>query len=150
MQSRGSPLAEARRLAIETGRDLAPGAVLAAFAPVPDPRRAQGRRFPLPAILARAVPAVLANHLSLLAIAEWGAAQPAAWLAALGFPTSTTPHPSTLHRLFRQLDPRALSAALSAAFAPTVVPPPRGAHGVAIDGKAQRGRLAGTDAPATP
>jgi len=47
----------------------------ALFATLPDPRRAQGRQFPLAALLTLAVAAILANHLSVLAIAEWGAAQ---------------------------------------------------------------------------
>ena len=49
--------------------------IQAAFAHIPDPRRRQGTRFPLPAILTLAVAAILANHCSLLAIAAWGAAQ---------------------------------------------------------------------------
>ncbi len=61
-------------------------------------------------------------------------------LHCLGFPTSRTPCQSTLHRLFRQLDARALSAALRVAF-DCPEQRERGEHGVAIDGKAQRGRL---------
>src|SRR5205823_2426204 len=54
-----------------------------------------------------------------------------------------TPHQSTLHRLFRRLDPAALSAAVGRYFAAAVPHPQgRGAQGAAIDGKAQRGRLA--------
>jgi predicted transposase YbfD/YdcC len=115
----------------------------AAFANVPDPRRAASVVYPLPAILAMAVAAILANHLSVLAIAEWGARQEASILEALGFPADRTPCQSTLQRLFRQLDSDALAARLSACFQPsagpatTAVPP----QGVAIDGKAQRGRL---------
>jgi predicted transposase YbfD/YdcC len=118
-------------------------ALLAAFAQVPDPRRRQGTRYPLPALLALAVAAILANHTSLLAIAEWGAAQSAAILLALGFPTARTPHVSTLQRVFRRLDPVALEAALHAYFDPKVPGEvrARGSQGVAIDGKALRGRL---------
>ena len=43
-----------------------------AFAAVPDPRRAASVVYPLAAILALAVAALLANHRSVLAIAEWG------------------------------------------------------------------------------
>ncbi len=113
-----------------SGRSGVPeaGSVLDAFAQVPDPRRAQGRRVPLPAVLALAVPAILANHLSILAIAEWGAAQPAAWLAGLGFRTGKTPHQTTLQRLFRKRDSLALRAALTAVVAPPIAPPSRGAH----------------------
>ena len=97
---------------------------------------------PLPAILALAVAAILANHRSVLAIAEWGARQEAAMLAALGFADGRTPCQSTLQRLFRQLDGDALSARLSACFAAGAAPAAvSAAQGVAIDGKAQRGRL---------
>jgi predicted transposase YbfD/YdcC len=114
-----------------------------AFAQVPDPRRAASVVYPLPAILAMAVAALLANHLSVLAIAEWGARQEATMLAALGFPAGRTPCQSTLQRLFRQLDGHAVAATLTACFAPSAVPVTTdlAAQGVAIDGKAQRGRL---------
>lgn len=114
----------------------------AALAEVPDPRRAASVVYPLAAMLALAVAAMLANHRSVLAIAEWGARQDAALLATLGFPPGRTPCQSTLQRLFRQLDGDALAARLSACFAPTAVPAPGAVpQGVAIDGKAQRGRL---------
>lgn len=123
-----------------------PGALLAAFASVPDPRRRQGTRFPLAAILALAVAAILSNHLSVLAIAQWGADQTHDLLRALGFPDGVTPHQSTLQRLFGKLDPTGLSTALTDAFATARSSSdgerPRGSQGVAIDGKAQRGRLA--------
>ena len=121
----------------------APADLLAAFAAVPDPRRARGRRFALPAMLALAVAAILSNHLSVLAIAQWGARQRPELLRELGFPAGKTPHQSTLQRLFRRLDPAALSAALSGYFAAAAPEPQaRGGQGVAIDGKAQRGRRA--------
>lgn len=121
-----------------------PASLLAAFAAVPDPRRRAGRRFPLAAIRALAVTAILANHLAVLAIAQWGADQEAGQLAALGFPDGVAPHQSTLHRLFRRLESGALATALSRYFAPVApdASAPPGAQGVAIDGKAQRGRLA--------
>jgi predicted transposase YbfD/YdcC len=122
--------------------------VAAAFAHVPDPRRAASVRYPLPAILTLAVAALLANHLSVLAIAEWGARQEAPMLEALGFPAGRTPCQSTLQRLFRQLDGDALAATLTACFRPSAAPGTTVAatQGVAIDGKAQRGRLRFADA----
>jgi predicted transposase YbfD/YdcC len=124
------------------GVPVSPRSLAAAFAQVPDPRRAASVVHPLPAILAMAVAALLANHRSVLAIAEWGARQDGPMVAALGFPPGRTPCQSTLQRLFRQLDGDALSARLSACFAPGAVPAPAAAaQGVAIDGKAQRGRL---------
>ena len=119
---------------------IAPHSLAAAFAAIPDPRRAASVVYPLAAILAMAVAALLANHRSVLAMAEWGARQDGAMLAALGFADGHTPCQSTLQRLFRQLDGQALSATLAGWFSART--PVRAAvEGVAIDGKAQRGRL---------
>lgn len=128
---------------VRTPLSVSPSSLATAFAQVPEPRRAASVVYPLPAILALAVAAILANHLSVLAIAEWGARQDATMLAALGFAQGRTPCQSTLQRLFRQLDGDALAATLSACFAPSATPPPEeaAAQGVAIDGKAQRGRF---------
>jgi predicted transposase YbfD/YdcC len=120
---------------------VSPQSLAATFAAVPDPRRAGSVRYPLAAILAMAVAAILANHHSVLAIAEWGADQSASLLAQLGFPTDRTPCQSTLQRLFAKLDGDALSAALAAAVTPRARSTPNTLQGVAIDGKAQRGRL---------
>lgn len=130
-------------------RTVAPPGLVTAFATVPDPRRPASVVYPLPAILALAVAALLANHHSVLAIAEWGASQERPLLAALGFPDGCTPCQSTLQRLFRRLDGRALAAVLAAHVAPLAAAPPAplppnsptGPQGVAIDGKAHRGRL---------
>jgi predicted transposase YbfD/YdcC len=149
MQSMSSSLPEATGSAL---LPLAPLHLLTAFARVPDPRRPHGRRFSLRAILALAVVAILSNHLSVLAIAQWGKRQSPALLAALGFPDGVTPHQTTVQRLFRKLDPLPLAAALTACFAPTLPSdtPTRGREGVAFDGKAQRGRLACADHPEYP
>lgn len=128
---------------------VSPASLAAAFAAVPDPRRAASVRYPLPAVLALAAAAILANHLSVLAIAEWGAGQARPLLAALGFPDGRTPCQSTLQRLFRRLGGGGLAAALTAHLAPAAEPaapggpgePAAGPRGVAVDGKAQRGRL---------
>lgn len=124
---------------------VSPRSLAAAFSAVPDPRRTASVAYTLPAILTLAVAAILANHLSVLAIAEWGARQSPDVLRLLGFPQGRTPCQSTLQRLFRKLDGHALSMALSRYFAPAVIPvSPHGkeaVQGVAVDGKAQRGRL---------
>jgi len=122
---------------------VSPRSLLAAFAAVADPRRQASIDYPLPALLALAVVAILANQHSPLAIAEWAARQGAAVLAPLGFAAGRTPCQSTLHRLFARLDGGGLSRALSAHFTPaaTTDPARRGGQGVAVDGKAQRGRL---------
>lgn len=124
--------------------------LVASFARVVDPRRRQGTRYPLTAILALAVVAILSNCTSLLAIAQFGADAPLALRQALGFAEGKTPRQSTLHRLFVKLNPDAVIAVLAHACG-EVVPAPqqRASQGVAIDGKAQRGRLAADKAAGT-
>jgi predicted transposase YbfD/YdcC len=125
----------------EPGLAVPPPTLLAAFATVPDPRREASVTYPLPAILALAVAAILCAHTSVLAIAEWGARQSTDLLQQLGFAEGETPCQSTLHRLFRKLDARAVAAALRRVF-DHPAERERGEEGVAVDGKAQHGRLA--------
>lgn len=108
---------------------------------MPDPRRLASVRYPLPAILAMTVAAILSNHVSVLAISEWAARQTEATLLALGFPSTQTPRQSTVQRLFAKLDGTALGQVLAAVIAPGAEPDEAGLQGIAIDGKAQRGRL---------
>lgn len=114
-----------------------------AFALVADPRRAQGTRYSVAAILSVAVVALLANHTSVLAIAQWAADQTESIRHALRFERSSTPHQSTIQRLFQRLDPAAVASAVQRVFAPCLPGEvrARGSQGVALDGKAQRGRL---------
>jgi hypothetical protein len=83
---------------------------LAACAEIPDHRRPGSVFYSLPAMLAMAVAAILANHCSVLAIAESRARQAARALAMLGFPDGRSPRQSTRQRLFRRLDGDALAA----------------------------------------
>ena len=110
---------------------------------VPDPRRQASVTYPLAALLAWRWRPSWPTTPRCWPSPSGAARQRRDLLARLGFPDGRAPCQSTLQRLFRRLDPDAVSAALSAHFAPTVAPDPaaRGAQGVAIDGKAQRGRL---------
>ncbi len=90
-----------------------PRSLAAAFAHVPDPRRASSVTYALPALLTLAVVAILSNHLSVLAIAAWGEGQAPALWRTLGFPDGRTPCQSTVQRLLSKLDSAALSTALS-------------------------------------
>ena len=123
-----------------------------AFATIPDPRRRQGTRYSVAMLLSLAVVAVLANHTSVLAIAEWAARQPRHVRRALGFRRDTTPHQSTIQRLFARLDPAAVAAAVERVFDPRTPGQvrARGSQGVALDGKAQRGRLRHDASPTHP
>lgn len=87
--------------------------LLAAFVCVPDPRRPHGRRFPLAAVLALAVTPLLANHLSVLAIAQWGKRQSPAVL-----PHSASP------RVLPRIKPRSIASSANSIRCPS---PGRGA-----------------------
>src|SRR5262245_52637091 len=89
-----------------------------AFAHIPDPRRAQGTRYSVAAILSLAVVALLANHTSVLAMAEWAARQTRHVRRALGFERHSTPHQTTIARLLARLDPAAVAAAVEQFFDP--------------------------------
>lgn len=111
----------------------------AAFATIPDPRRKASITYPLPAMLALMVAALLCGHTSVLAMAEWGARQERDLLDQLGFSKGHTPCQSTVHRLLSKLDPQVLGTALRTAFQHVGLRD-RGEQGIAIDGKAHRGR----------
>lgn len=110
---------------------------------VSDPRRKQGTRFSIVSMVLLALAAMLSNHVSELAIAQWGAAQSDEVKKALGFEKGVTPHQSTLNRLFRRLSTDEVEAAFRQFFVQSFAneQEDRGAWAVSIDGKAQRGRL---------
>jgi hypothetical protein len=115
--------------------------LLAVLATIPDPRKARGKRHPLPAILALACAAMLCGCDSLLAIAEWGRAQGSEVAGRLGFTRTRTPCVATFHRVFRQVE-RAQFEAVVGQWAEEVctVLGERGRLvGLAIDGKTVRG-----------
>jgi predicted transposase YbfD/YdcC len=90
-----------------------------------------------------ALAAILSNQCSVLAIAEWGTAQSEEMKRALGFQKGITPHQSTTHRVLRRLDPKQVEEAFHYVFLLLSEAPfqERGECALAIDGKAQRGRL---------
>jgi hypothetical protein len=106
------------------------------FAQVPDPRRARGRRHPLPALLALSTAAMLSGARSLYAIAQWGRLQPPEVVQALGFTRPRTPTVSTLHLVFKELDVAAFEAVVRQWAVQQLGD--RG-EAIAIDGKALRG-----------
>src|SRR5712692_5170133 len=109
---------------------------------VKDPRRKQGKRFSITSILLLALAAMLSNHLSELAIAEWGAGQSDEIKQALGFKKGVTPHQTTIQRLFRRVSAEELETVFRHMFLHILNTDQeeRGTCAVSIDGKAQRGR----------
>jgi predicted transposase YbfD/YdcC len=86
---------------------------------------------------------MLSNHLSELAIAQWGAGQSEEIKKALGFENGVTPHQSTIQRLFRRVSAEELETAFRGMSLHSVNTDQeqRGGCAVAMDGKAHRGRL---------
>ena len=113
-----------------------------ALASVPDPRRPQGRRHPLAAILALAVCAMLGDCRRRYAIAQWGRDHPEL-PQALGFTRAQTPCVATLHHVFRRLAGAAFEDALTR-WALAAAPDKLSV--LAGDGKALRG-LHGDELP---
>lgn len=109
---------------------------------VPDPRRAQGKRHPLEAILLLVVVATLAGRKHRLGIAEWGRGAQADVQQALGFRAGKTPAPSTLHEVLRAVDWTAFAAQLRAwSLALLAQLDPHHEHAFSCDGKSVRGSL---------
>lgn len=107
-----------------------------AFAEVPDPREASGRRHPLPAILTLTSVAILSGCRSLYAIAQFGRDRGSEFARELGFTREQTPCCATLHYLFRELDRAAFETALRRWLAGQQE---HGWRAVSIDGKTLRG-----------
>jgi hypothetical protein len=109
---------------------------------IPDPRQRQGRRHPLPAVLALACTAMLCGYQSYGAIAEWTRNYGRRWGEALGLTPSTPPCAATLHTIFRALDRAQVEAVLGAWAEAVLQATPSDAAGpeaVAMDGKTLRG-----------
>jgi hypothetical protein len=124
--------------------------LIEALAEVPDFRQAQGKRHPLPAILALSCAATLCGYKSYGAIAQWGKNYGQSLAQSLGFPGGRTPAVGTLHTVLSGLDRTALEQALSG-WAECVLahlprePGTQGAGrllGIALDGKTLRGSKA--------
>src|SRR5947209_6957287 len=91
-----------------------------AFAQVKDPRRKQGQRFTLTSMLLLALAAILSNHVSELAMAEWGAGQSDEVKKALGFEKGVTPHQTTREPPLSQDEWRGVGSSLSWYFSAPV------------------------------
>jgi hypothetical protein len=102
-----------------------------------DPRRAQGKRHPLPALLGLAVVAMLAGMTSYEAIVQYGKERGWELLRLLGFKTRWGLCKATYSRVFRRIDAADFEARvgrwIQARLRPGAAP-----H-VALDGKTARG-----------
>src|SRR5919202_4704959 len=86
-------------------------ALLAALRTIPDPRRAQGKRYPLAHLLLFSVPAVLAGATSYRGILTFVGVHRERLNATFGSRFRRAPAINTLRNLFLALDPAELEAA---------------------------------------
>lgn len=120
--------------------------LLTALANIPDPRDPRGIRYPLAAVLAVAVCAVMAGASSFAAITDWlyDLDEPAR--ARLGF-GDTVPVGTTMWRLLIRLDPTLLATVLAGwlhtRIGRPVRAPRRYRRVIAVDGKTLRGARLG-------
>src|SRR4051794_34501251 len=114
--------------------------LLAALNRIPDPRRAQGKRYPLAHLLLFSVPAVLAGATSYRRIRLFIGAHRERLNATFGACFRRAPAVNTLRALLHALDPAELEAAFRRhAERLDVVPASPGRRVVALDGKTLRG-----------
>jgi hypothetical protein len=124
---------------VETADTLGAVSLWEALRTVPDHRRAEGKRYPLPSLLLIAVAAMLTGRRDQLGIVRWGRRLSPQTLAALGIGRPRVPAPSVWCELFRDVDVVALERALG-----TWVRGGAEAGHVAIDGKRLRGSATAT------
>jgi DDE_Tnp_1-associated len=113
--------------------------LLAALDDIPDPRRAQGRRYPLAHLLLFAVLAVLAGATSYRGIVTFLAVHRDRLGHVYGVRLRRAPAVNTVRNLFLALDPAALEAAFRRHARQLGAGRPDGPHAaVALDGKTLR------------
>jgi predicted transposase YbfD/YdcC len=111
------------------------------LAQIPDPRKARGKRHPLPAMLALTCVALLCGYQSLLAVSEWAHNYGLAYLSRLGFTRQYPPGQATWYRVLSKVDWQALEEKLSdwVEHVLAVLDSDGEWEGIAVDGKTLRG-----------
>ena len=104
---------------------------------VPDPRRAEGKRHPLTAVLSLLVLSLLAGMRGLQGVVEFGRNLPPDVVAALGFTRTKTLAKSTLSEILRAIDIDAFESTISQWLQARAAQ--HGWTAIAIDGKSLRG-----------
>jgi DDE_Tnp_1-associated/Transposase DDE domain len=123
----------------------APSTLVEFLRQIPDPRRAEGKRHPLAAVLSLLVLAMMAGMRGLQGVVDFGRNLPPEVVAGLGFTRSRTLAKSTLSEILRAIDINAFESAVSRWLQGQA--DRNGWTAIAIDGKSLRGS-AGDQLPA--
>lgn len=107
------------------------------FRQIPDPRRAEGKRHPLPAVLSLMVLAMMAGMRGLQGVVDFGRNLPADVVASLGFTRPKTLAKSTLSEILRAIDVKAFESVVGRWLQAQA--DRQGWRAIAIDGKSLRG-----------
>ncbi len=111
--------------------------LLEQFGQIPDPRRAEGKRHPLPAVLSLLVLATMAGMRGLQGVVDFGRNLPPEVVTSLGFTRPRTLAKSTLSEIIRAIDIQAFEAVVSRWLRRQAAQ--HGWTAIAIDGKSLRG-----------
>lgn len=104
---------------------------------IPDPRRPQGTRHPLPVVLLLALLALCCGHTSYQAMEEWCRNYQGLLKKQLSLVAGHTPDAATFHRVFARLDVAVFEEVLGS-WLQAIIPLTEG-EGIALDGKTIRG-----------
>jgi hypothetical protein len=104
---------------------------------IPDPRRAEGKRHPLPAVLSLVVLATMAGMRGLQGVVDFGRNLPPDVVASLGFTRPRTLAKSTLSEILRAIDVEAFETIVGRWLRRQA--DRHGWTAVAVDGKSLRG-----------
>lgn len=111
------------------------------FTRIPDPRRAEGKRHPLPAVLSLLVLATMAGMRGLQGVVDFGRNLSPDVVTALGFTRSRTLAKSTFSEILRAIDITAFESVVSQWLQPQAAR--HGWTAIALDGKGLRGATGG-------
>lgn len=107
---------------------------------IPDFRKAQGKRHPLPAILSLACVAMMCGYKSYRAFSEWGRNYGKEFMKAMGFTHENGPCAATFSIIFRRINVKLLEKKIGE-WAENLLGVLKGHDNIALDGKTARGSL---------
>jgi hypothetical protein len=117
------------------------GRLLAALSEVPDPRRAEGKRYPLAPLLLFTVLALLSGATSYRRITVFLEQRREVLNALFGFALRRAPSVNTLRTVLQDLDGAALERAFRRHAAGLLARPEGGMPAIALDGKTLKGSV---------
>jgi predicted transposase YbfD/YdcC len=138
------PVVSKGDLVMSTDKDLSADTLYETLCKIPDHRTAKGKRFPLPAVIAISLAAILSGANTMAAISRWGRRLSPKALCALGVPEKHRKAPcrASYHYIFRDISLPHLGVAFG--YLVEEVDGKEPVH-IAVDGKRLRGSRRGEE-----